>query len=200
MQPSIDPTQELLQNRRLFAHRSFFSYACDLLRRTKFVKVWRELLAYFRRIRMVTWTVRILSVVFSVLQTGALVILSTVIFLIILPILASLMLGILLTAFFESRKSNRKMELALSQKRIYVLFLSKKDNPFLAQNARDLAQHKGAAVLLISPYWLSGKGLFSKRFYATVRHDGEGIYLVRRYYFFKLKKKVLSNKEAAYLF
>ena len=149
---------------------------------------------------MIAWTFRVLSLLFSILQTGALVILSTVLFLIILPILTAFMLGILITALLESRKSNRWMESVLAKKRIYVLFLSKTENPFLAQNARDLALRKDSAVLLISPYWFIGKGLSSSRFYNTVRRDGDGIYLVRRYYFFKLKKKILSNKDTAYLY
>lgn len=188
------------QNRRLLSHRFFIGYAYDLLRHTKLFLHWKELLSYFRKIRMVTWTIKIITFLFTVLQTGTLVLLSTVLFLVLLPILLLTLLCILLIATVQSRKSNRMMRTALQEKQIYVLFLPKDDCPFLKANARDLASNPNAAVLVISPYWIVGTGLFEHRFFSTVRKDGGSIYLIRRYYFFSLKKNVLKTQSIAYLF
>lgn len=190
----------LLQNRRLRTHRFFLGYAYDLFRNARIYTLWRSFLTYFRRLRMVAWTIKILSVILTVLETGALIILSTAIFLVLLPILTAFMLGVLLTALIESRKSNRIMKKALDGRQVYVLFLSKSRNPFLKQNARAFAALENSAVVVVSPYWISGRGLTKNRFFCTVRQEGADIYLVRRYYFFMLKKHVLSDAKTGYVY
>ncbi len=191
---------EILQNRRLIRHRFFLGYAYDVFRHAKFYTVWKSLLAYFRRIRLVAIIIKILSIALTVLQTGTLVLLSTLLFLVLLPILVALMLGILITALIESRKSNRWMAQELTEKQIYILFLSKQENAFFQSNAVDLSQKEGNAVIVVSPYWISGAGLASNRFFCTVRTDGARIFLVRRYYFFMLKKHILNHEKLIYVF
>lgn len=185
--------EQILKNRRIISHRFFLSYAYDLLRHAKLYVIWQNILNYFRKIRMVALILKILSIVLSVLQTGALVLLSTLLFLVILPIFVALMLGILLTALLESRKSNARMKKVLKNKQVYILFLPKQESSFFEGNIRNLAQKEKSAVIVVSPYWISGKGLASDHFFCTVRNEGQNIYLVRRYYFFMLKKHVLGH-------
>lgn len=191
--------EEILQNRRIKNHRFFLGYAYNLFRSAKIYTLWKSFLSYFRKIRMVSILIKVFSIVFGILQTGTLVILTTAVFLVVLPILTAFMLGILLTALLESRSSNKKMSAALDGKEIYVLFLSKQENSFLKSNAKSLASMKNRAVIIVSPYWISRKGLTAGHFFSTVRKEYENVYLVRRYYFFKLKKQVLGNR-ISYLF
>lgn len=191
--------EEVLDNERFASHKSIFGYALSALRQAKFYTAWKAFLTRFRQIRMVAITIKILSIVFGFLQTGAFVLLSTVLLLIVLPLLAAFMLGVLLTALLQSGKSNRFLRERLDQKTVYVLFLFKEDHPFSWQNARSLAADPSHAVILVSPYWISGKGPQHRYFYCTLREEAERIYLVRRYYFFKLKKQVLKD-DVAYLF
>ena len=71
-------------------------------------------------------------------------------------------------------------------------------NPFLVQNARELATR--GTVLLISPYWLAARGIYPHGFYCTVRREAPQILLVRRYYFFSLRRHVLKNLDPVYLY
>lgn len=191
--------QQALRDHGMVMHRSLFGYLYDLLTHTSLYAHWRSLLAFLRRFRAVTLTLKVLTVLFSVIETGALVILSTVIFLIILPVLTAFMLGVLLTAFLESRRTNQRLASELSGKRVYVLFMREGDpNLFLSQNARELATH--GTVLLVSPYWISARGLYPHGFYCTVRREAPQILLVRRYYFFSLRRHVLSKIDTAYLY
>lgn len=195
-----EQARQALQNRKLFRHRFFLAYAFDLMRHAKAYALWKELLSYFRRFRLVAILIKAFTILLTVLETGALVIFSTLLFLVLLPLLTAWMLGILLTALIEARKSNRVMQKRLAGKKIYLLTLSKDENRFFYQNARALAKDEKSAVLVLSPYWISGKGIGSSRFYCTVRQDGKNLYLVRRYYFFMLKKRVLADKELIYVF
>lgn len=190
--------KQAVQNRKTVLHRNLFAYVCDIFTHAPLYSHWQNLLALFRRFRMFALILRVLTVVLTILQTGALVILSTAIFVVILPIMLILTIAILFTAFFNSRRSNRRMEELLADRRIYVLFLTERENPFLTCNAKDLAVT--GAVIVVSPYWLSPKGLCRGKFYSTLRQEYPNVYLVRRYYFFNLRKHVLIHKEVAYLY
>lgn len=153
---------------------------------------WKAFLAYLRRFRAVAVVLRVVTLFFAFLETGALVILGTALFLVILPLGGALMLGILLTALLETRRINQRMRQVLTGKRVHVLFLPRGRADFLRAHARSLAD-AGEAVILVSPYWISSRGLNQKGFYFTLREEAPNLYLIRQYYFFSLKRKVLSR-------
>lgn len=191
--------QETLKDRKMVFHRSLFTYLYDLLTHTSLYTKIHTATKYFRRFRAVSFTIKLLSILFTILETGALVLLSTIVFLIILPIAAALMLGFLITALLEAGKVNRRLSTELADQKIYVLFLrDTSKNRFLMQNARELATH--GTVLLVSPYWISSRGLYPRGFYCTVRWETSHILLVRRYYYFSLRNHVLKKLETAYLY
>ena len=186
-------------HQKMTSHRFFLGYVYDLFTHTPIYTHWKNLLAYFRRFRTVTFILRTLTLLLSIVETGALVILSTAVFLVILPILAALMLGILITARIESKRTNQNLLRTTQSKRSYVLFLPLQSAPFFSATVKEFAAN-GDVVFLVSPYWISPKGVSKGRFYCTARKEAEGIYLVRRYYFFSLRKHVLSQTNAAYVY
>lgn len=195
-----DIKKESAKNRKLVSHRFFFGFLYDDLTHTPLYTQWQAFLSLLRRFRTVAWVLRILTVIFTILETGALVLLTTAVFLVILPLATALMLGILLTALLESRRTNRQMREQLAGKQIYILFLSQRENPFLEQNARLLSRQDHTAVIIVSPYLVSPKGLRDRGFYCTARREGKDLYLVRRYYYFSLWKHVLRNKRVSVLY
>ena len=180
--------------------RFFFGYAYALFRRGAFYSAWLGVLKQLRRVRLIGLLIRILTFVLSLLQTGAFVLLTTVLLLILLPVGCALMLGILLTALIESGQTNRRLLRELTGKTVYVLFAHDPPSPFLFQNAADLAMRENSAVLIVSPYWIKSVGMKKGRFYCTARQEASRIYLIRRYYFFSLKKHVLPHVSIAYLY
>lgn len=190
---------ETLENRDFTQQKSLWTYLRTSLHRNSLWGLWRRGLDWFRRFRLVAFLIRALTVVWTVLQTGATVILSTLLFLVALPLTVSLLLGILLTAILETSSSNRRLYAATEGKRVYVTFLSRTESAFFAANVHALAR-KGQAVIVVSPYWISWKGLRKGNFYCTARREAEGVYLVRRFYFLALKRRVLSQRETAYLY
>ena len=189
------------EGQRLTRHRSFWSYLCDAVRHTPFRSRWMALLTYFRRVRMVALILRLLSILFAALGTGALVLLGAVLLLVILPVLALAMLTILLIARIRAGKANRCMLKPTEHRRICVFFQSADmANAFLLANARDLIA-RGYTVILVSPHWISARGVRGRgRFYCTAREEFEHLYLVRRYYFFHLCRHVLVKRSCCYVF
>lgn len=192
--------KESEKNRKLVFHRFFFGFVYDIFTHTNLYTHWQSFLSLLRRFRTVAFLWRILTIVFTVIETGALVLLTTAVFLVILPLAAALMLGILITALLESRRTNREMKRLLEGKRICILFLSTKENPFLEQNAAMFSHRENTAVIVISPYLISPRGLRTGSFYCTARREAENLYLVRRYYYFSFRKHVLRDKQVAYLY
>ena len=196
---AITIAREAAYHQKMVMHRTLIGYLYDLLTHTSLYTKWQSFLRVIRRFRAVSFTLKILTVIFSILETGALVILSTVIFLIVLPIGTAVLLGVLLTAVLASKRTNKQLASELAGKRIYVLFLHGEDTDgFQAQNARELATR--GTVLLVSPYWVSPKGLYPNGFYSTVRREAPHVLLVRRYYFFSLRRHVLNRLDTAYLY
>ncbi len=178
----------------------FLSYLWHSFRQNSIWMLWRRGLEWFRRFRLVAILLRTVAFVWGILQTGAMVIFSTLILLVALPLLVALMLGILLTAVLETRRSNRMLLEKTENKNVYVLFLPRERCDFFTANAYDLARNEGHTVIAISPYWISSRGLKKGYFYCTVRREAESLYLVRRFYFFALKRRVLSKRKTAYLY
>lgn len=196
-------TDAALENRRMMSHRFFFGYLYDAITHTSIYAHWQHLLAWLRRFRTVAFVLRALTVLFAILETGALVVLSTAVFLVILPLAVALMLGILITAAVESIKSNRILSNRLQNQHVCVLFMPTDASPFFAQHAKSLAKD-GYSVIVVSPYLLLSKGVCQTdqktAFYATFRKETTNLYLIRRYYLFSLRKKVLSKCNTAYLY
>ena len=195
------PVERLLiqaeSKRTSYGHRSFFGYGYALLQKARLYVLWNQILIYVRRFRMVTLTLKTVSFLFALLQTGTLVLLGTLLFLIVLPILTALVLGLLITALLESRRTDRHLRERIANRRVLVCFAPTIQNAFFRQNAYDFAA-RDWVVLAISAHWVSPRGFEKKRFYCTAREEIEGVYFVRPYYFFHLRRKVLKKDQAAY--
>ena len=149
IQKQIERTQkQTLENRRMAHHRFFLGYAYDLFTHARLYAQWKNLLAYIRRFRMIAFLLRILTVLLTVVETGALVLLTTAVFLVILPIATAWMIGILLTALLESRRTNRALLKLTEGARGYVLFLPRGDHAFFLSNAKALASEDCAVFVI----------------------------------------------------
>jgi hypothetical protein len=109
-----------------------------------------------------------------------------------------LMLAILITALLESRRIDRHLSRVIEGKGVYVLFMSEEPSAFFAQNVASLAE-KGI-VLIVSPHLILSRGIGQGRFYCTARLECKNVYLIRRYYFFHVKKKLLPLRSTAMLY
>lgn len=191
---------EALKNRSLAAQTHALGYARRLIMQNSIYSHLQSAWDSLRHVRLVAFFVRLLTILFALLQTGSAILLSTLLFLVALPLLCSLLLGVLLTAFLESGRSNRILEEQTKGRRVYVLFPVGEIRKFTVDNARSLASRNGACVIIVSPHWISSKGISRGYFYCTSRTEEKNIYIIRRYYFYSLCKHVLQKRDCAFLF
>ncbi len=136
--------------------------------------------------------------ILSVLETGALVLLSGILLLALLPLLSILLIGYGVLVRVRARKMTRRLLENMNERSVYVLFPADFDQAFFLQNARELTTR--GTVLLVSPYLFSPVLPFEKkrRFYATACEISPDIYLIRRYYLPILRRRL--PKHTAFLF
>lgn len=67
-------------------------------------------------------------------------------------------------------------------------------NSFGKRIVIDFVKEKNCAVLIISPYLISPKGLNKNDAYISFRQECDNVYTVRKYVYFDLKRKILTKK------
>ncbi len=161
-------------------------------------RLWVTLLAYLRRVRTVSLVLRVTGWLLTLLQTGALVLLTTLVFFILLPILLLGSLTILLVALLDTRHSLRTLRSVLSGNRVLVFFSPL--GSFGAQHVLALAKDAQTVVLVVSPHWFSPACLGRSRFFVNLRRDGVRLFVIRRYFFFAVRRSLLDPNRTVLVF
>jgi hypothetical protein len=56
-----------------------------------------------------------------------------------------------------------------------------------------MAAEEGVTVIVVTPYTVSGRGLGGRGRFFTARREADHLYVVRRHYFFTLRRRVLDR-------
>lgn len=188
---------ERTRNERLLANRNYFLYLSSLLRRTQLYHLWHQYLSIFRKFKLISFLFRLYSYVLVLLQLGTAFFVIITGLLILLPILLLGALSVIFSALVLYRKQNKAMARRLFGKRILVFF-PERDGEFEVGNLwrshiRELAAEQNTAVVLVSPFFWSGKGLDKHKFYLLTREENENVFLIRKHYFFSFKRSILEK-------
>ena len=182
----------------MFSKRNFFSFAFSHLKHTSFFSLYKKMISIFRRYTFLTITLKIASVLFLLVETAALFVISTSAFFIsiVLTFITSYIFAFL--TIFVRHKSNRENIEILKDKNVTVFFPPKERafdlDSYFAGFAKSIVENKNSAVVIVSPFTMKTIGLNgSKKKYFASRLDGENILIVRRYYYFTLRNKIIER-------
>ncbi len=190
----MDEISELYRKSHL---KNTFRDALSSLRRARPYRFWQTCLAYFRRFRMISYIIRVIGYLFALLQTGTLVLLTTALFFILLPLLLLSVGGMLLVAFLDMRKSGKKLKRIIGERRVYVFFAA---GEFGSSNALALSQREELICIAVSPHWISPEGPLSRRLYLNIRRESPNFFTIRRYFYFYVRKKILSLDQTVLIY
>lgn len=175
--------------------RNYFAFSVGLFQSSRLFRVWEKYVKYFRRFRFVTAAVRLFPWILLLISTNTLLYAVAAVAVILIPFLLLALLSLATSALIRYKDVNARMAKQLAEKTVYVVFPERakefSDSAFWKANALDLATRKDACVIVVSPFLLSPSGLSGKRFYFNVRREKQNVFLVRRHYFFSLRKNVL---------
>ncbi len=196
-----------------YRERSFIRYLFEAVMESAPVAIITRLLLYIRRLRVVQLILTL------GLAVGA-VVLVTLLSAAALPILIFGSGTLAILAAVRSRRANIRLRAALEGEHIRVLipprgqslpkarrksrkatasadgFEVTEVTPFFVRQAYAMAAEEGVSVVVVSPYLLSTRGLGGTGGYFTARREAEGLYLVRRHYYFILRRHVLDALDA----
>ncbi len=173
-----------------YRRRSYFRYMWEAVSDSLPMRILSQLLAYLRRLRLIQTVAGLVVVVLSL-------VLVTVVSAAALPFLIIGALVLALLALMRSKRQNHLLRQALDGKHLRILIPARgcdpfRENSFFLRQARAMAAEGGVAVLIVTPYALSVRGAGGHGAFFTARREGEDLYLVRRHYFFILRKRVLD--------
>lgn len=185
--------ERLLDEATRRAHRyrksSFLRYLCESVMESAPVQVIAKMVEYLRRVRVVQMVITIAAAVVAVV---AVAIVSAA----VLPALFFGTALLTMLALMRSRRMNRILRRELTDRRIRVMVPprggSLDEGSFFIRNARAMAAEDNVTVIVVTPYLVSKRGLGGHGKFFTARKEADDLYLVRRHYFFVLRRKVLD--------
>jgi len=143
-----------------------------------------------------------MSFLFILIETATLFVVSTSAFLVllVLTVLASHSLALIT---FATRKRRTEEYRTLFEGKTVTLFYPPKHrafekDSFFSGMVAEMASADNSISVIVSPFMFKSTGLNkSKKAYLNAREDGENIIIVRRNYYFSLKKKIIDTKAAS---
>ena len=176
-------------NARRFSKKSYLRYLIQSVKESGIGLFFSRIARFWRRLRLARTITAVVAAVIAALLVSA-------VFITILPFLLIFSLVVLLAAAFRARIANRMMTERLTGKRVRVIVMPDsvtfRDDTFAERSAKAMSREPNTAVLVVSPYFMSPRGLGGRGMFFTVREEAEDLYLVRRCYYFLLRRRVLD--------
>jgi len=183
---------EATRRARRFRKPSFLRYLWEAVTDSAPVSLVVGLWRYLRRVRVAQ---TVLSLAVAVGAVTAVAVLAAA----LLPFLLAGAGALTLWVTLGSHRMNRRLEKELAGRRVRVLVPPRgralEEDSFFVRSARDMAAEAGVTVLVVTPYVFSRRGLGGGGRFLTARKETAGLYLVRRHYFFILRRQVLDALE-----
>lgn len=169
---------------------SFLRYLWESIMESVPVRFLAKVIQYLRRIRAV-------QLILTVLLALTAIVTVAVVSAALLPFLFFGTALMTMLVWIRSRRMNRILRKELTDRRIRIMIpprgKSFSKESFFLRNARAMAAEPDVTVLIVTPYLISGRGSGRSSSFFTARKESEGLYLVRRHYFFILRRRVLDE-------
>lgn len=179
-----------------FSQEKYFSYIRHSVKNASVFWIYAGIIDAVRRFTFVSTTIRILIFIISLIQSGAIFIISTSAFLIALPfVLLFSGVGFMLT-LLGARKATQKARPLVKGKNVKVFFPVKRSafdsESYFAGMVRDMASQPNSLCVIVAPGLFFSRGISGKRkYYFTTRSDGENVIIVRKHFYYRFKNSIL---------
>lgn len=189
------------KNEGAFSQKKYFSYIRHSVKNASVFWIYAGIINAVRRFTFVSTTIRILIFLLSLIQSGAVFIISTSAFIIALPFVFLFSgIGFMLT-FLGSRRAIQKARPMVKGKKVTVFFPANRrafdNDSYFSGMVREVAAKPDSLCVIVSPGLFFSRGIFEKRrYYFTTRTDGDNVVIVRRHFYYRFKNRVLL-KDAA---
>lgn len=174
---------------RLFSVSSYPRHLWQSLRENSYYQRIRDFWIHFRRYRLISRCITVAAALFAVMGTGAVILISTMVCLLLIPAVLLLAGGTTLLGLFRRRHQNECLRPELDGRTVYLVFpTTLRDAAYQTGMLRELAQRPDSVVFVISPHIWSGQGLGGHGFYINARREEEHLFLLRPHYYFFFRR------------
>ena len=175
---------------------SYVKYLSTRLSRASFYGLIKKISGGFRKFKLVSTIMRVLSSAVAFIGTGAFFIFVSGIAIFFLPFVLLLCASIYLASMLFRKKAFRRLDEKLIHKNIFVFF-PQSDRHFekgscFAKTLQMLSGHDNF-LIVVSPFFTSPDGFGGEGYYTTLRFESENICIVRKYSFFALRRRLLGK-------
>lgn len=193
----------ILDSKR-FAGKSYIMFIAKTVVSTRGFELWDAAVAFFRRFRLISATLRIASVIVYAIETGAAFIITAGVILALSPAILLIAAAVSVDAAISGARALGAVEHLADAGGMTFVFPPRGSlgrGSCLERNAAGLAP--SGTVFIVSPYFFSSKGAGGRGAYAAMRHEGGNVYIIRRRMFFKIRRRmsgIFSKKSTALIY
>ncbi len=184
------------KNALSLASSSYAKYLTSRVTRATLYGIFKKISGGFRKFKLVSTVMRILSSAVTFIGAGAFFIFISGIALFFIPFAALFCLGVYLASMLFRKKAFKELEKRLDKKYIFVFFPNG-DRPFESGSCFSDTLYKieesNAFIIIVSPYFTSAKGFGGSGYYPILRFESASICLIRQHAFFALRRKLLGK-------
>lgn len=162
-------------------YKSYIAYLRVYGKKTPFISKLYDIFKFLRKYLLVGRIFRYAKIVFLWLETGTFFLLYATVFIILLPLIILILLGLFLYTLNVHRKYNKIFSLKIKHTKFNVIFFDDEKNI----NPLDYPSNNCIKIFVI-------KSPFTQLHSAVKRYDKDS-YIISLYYFYSLKRKVLDK-------
>ena len=182
------------RNETLYSRKSYTAFLLSHISNTSVFHVYKRIIAFLRKYALVSTTLKIAAIILAILQTSTVFVLATSVFVVSLPFTFLVGYAALILSLFGRRRLKKKIADISEGKDIFILTPPRgrafEKSSFFNGMAEDIAKDKTKLVIIVSPYFLSSKGVGkSRKLFSMARIESDNVIIVRRHYYFSLKRK-----------
>ena len=163
----------------------------------------KQAMGYFRKFRLVSAIIRVISSTLAVLGTGAFFIFLSGAVVFIVPFIIAFCASIYFLGTIWRAQAFRMIEGSIKDRQVYVLFPDR-ERAFFKGSAFEETLHiisndtqNQNFLIIVSPYVFSSAGFSGDvaKFYPIARYEKNNVCILRKHSLFLLRKKVLGLAE-----
>ncbi len=172
-------------------NKNFYGFLRAELARNRLVGLIDTAMRYYKPFRIIRRVFTFISLAVTLLGTGVALLILTVLSLVILPIAVLIGFAAVFCSMLGVRRARRRLGDELKGKRVEMVFPSRErmydGSDYLCAWAEHTARN-GEVMIVVSPYFVSPRGLFGRKRYLTLRAEQERVYILRKFAYFRLRR------------
>jgi len=189
---------------RLLSGGSYMKYTVSKITGGSVFSLWKQVSGYFRKFRLISTVMRVVSSLLTILGTGAFFIFVSGALVFIIPFFIIFSASLYVFGTVSRSKAFKELKARLEGKSVYVFF-PQKGRPFeggscFKRTVGMISDENDSFTVIVSPYIFSSVGS-RHGYYTVLSFEAQNVCIIRKHSFFSLRKKLLepAEKQTVYI-